>query len=106
MDEERTPVTALENSQEPHHDPTVSQEVSSELLTELPPEVSARPADLHERFAAFFTDLILFAYLLGGWALALKFLTRGDLTAPFSFRGGGGPLFLSPGVAPPFLYFF
>lgn len=101
---EETPVTVLENPLESHPESTESQRVS-ELLTELPQEISRRPAWLLERFAAFFTDSLIFFYLLGGWALVLKYLLRGDLADPFSFHGTGKILFASTGAALHFLYY-
>lgn len=104
--DDQTPITVLDQPPEVHAESTESQAVRAELLTEIPPEVSLRPATLQERFAAFFTDLILFSYLVAGWALLLQYLTRGNLAHPFQFKGAGRMLFLTTTGALHFLYFF
>ncbi len=79
--------------------------MEDELLTELPPDASFRPASPQERFAAFLADLLFFFYLLGGWGMLLQHLTHGDLAAPFSFKESGRILFASTGAALYFLYY-
>lgn len=93
---EKTPITEFEQPHEFHHEPTEPQSVEAEL-TELPQETSFRPATLQERFAAFFTDSLIFIYLLGGWAFVLKYLMKGNL--------GGWILFGTTGAALHFLYY-
>ncbi len=95
--------TAADNDTQ--HEPTEAQDIEGELLTELPKEYSFRPATMQERFAAFFTDSLIFIYLLGALAMALKYFTKGDLLNPFSFRGTGAILFGSTGLALHFLYY-
>lgn len=105
-----TAVTVADSSDEAPafsaQETTPHQRVSSDQLTQIPGEPAFRPATLQERFAAFFTDTLLFLYLLGGWALALKYFTRGDLATPFSFRGTGRILFATTGLGLHFLYYF
>ena len=82
-------------SPEFHHEPT---EVQDDTYT--------RPATLGERFAAFFTDTLIFIYLMGGWAVGLTYLIGGNIKKPFEFHNSEWVLFASTGAALHFLYFF
>ena len=84
---------------------TGSKIIASEALTQLEPEPTSRTATLQERFAAFLTDSLIFLHLLGGWALLLTDLTKGDLTEPLSFNLSGWAFFGSTGGAFYFLYY-
>jgi uncharacterized RDD family membrane protein YckC len=94
--EDKTPITTLEPPPEFHPEPTEPQETELE---------SYRPATLQERFAAFFTDSLIFLYLLGGWALILQYFMKGNLASPLSFQRSGWILFGTTGVALHFLYY-
>jgi uncharacterized RDD family membrane protein YckC len=78
----------------------------ADLLTELPPEMSLRPASLQERFAAFFVDALIYLYLLGGWAVVFKYITKDDPAHPFSLHKVGWLFFGSTAVALHFMYYF
>ena len=78
----------------------------SDVVTELPADSSSfRPAFLHERFSAFFTDTVILAHLLIFWSVLLKHLAHEDVMHPFEFSDNRFLFFLTTGSAIYFLYY-